>query len=76
MPTATKSNSLLAAFSFGLLGSLATQRHLLEVEPHLILGATKFPKPHFDFLDRRQKFYLVECIVLVLFHNGFTWYLR
>jgi len=65
-----KLNSPLAAVSFGgSLGNLATQCHLFDVEPHLILGTTKFPKPHFDCLDRRHWFYLVECIVIVLFHN-------
>src|SRR4029450_12631244 len=49
-----KLNSALAAFFFGLLGSLATQCHLIDAEPHLILGAAKFPKSHFDCLDRRQ----------------------
>ena len=71
-----KLNSPLAAVSLGgSLRNLATQCHLFDVEPHLILGTTKFPKPHFDCLDRRHGFFLVECIVIVLFHNGFIYFL-
>jgi hypothetical protein len=56
-------------FSFGSLWNLATNRHLIDMMPHLLPGATEFPKPHFDFLDRRQKFGLF-WFAIVVFHNA------